>query len=497
MRSKAEKLWELGLCLAVLAAVLLFFEKAHPLVILDADDWTYISQSRIALPSVRFWNPARILPELLMPWAAGLGVLLFSRLGYIPAITAMNGLVLSLFITLYIRAFFRLLTDRLRLTPGRAAPLALLFLLLHFSLFRTAPSQNTYLFWSKDVTCVYYYVIPGLLNCSLVMLLVRTGLHRRFWEKKELWKKSLLLPAVYLAVFSNLFESAILACWCGLELLNALLRLGKKRLAPRDFWREQSFSLVLVLLWLLSALFEGLGGRGSIPSSLSFGAALGESVRQGAGFFGGIYLLVWMLILGAGALLLLTVLRKKPGEEQRQPLRELLLPLLLMGLLLLLFELLLCARVDPSYARRSDVMFGVCFALLALTGLALGLLLKRWERLLLLLPLVLLILYSATDTRSRTFRDSNEMLLPAELCTELDQTLVDQVLEAQARGESRVTLHVPDYGGGDNWPHALYLGDRMAASLFKHGLTRELMQIEILPDPALNEQFGLPGGADA
>ena len=71
------------------------------------------------------------------------------------------------------------------------------------------------------------------------------------------------------------------------------------------------------------------------------------------------------------------------------------------------------------------------------------------------------------------------------------------VLEAQARGESRVTLHVPDYGGGDNWPHAVYLGDRMAASLFKHGLTRELMQIEILPDPALNEQFGLPGGADA
>lgn len=492
MKEKKKNLWELGLCLAVLAAMLLFFEKAHPLVILDADDWTYISQSRIALPSARFWNPARILPELLMPYAVSLGVLLFSRLGYLSSITVTNGLVLSLFITLYVHAFFRLLTDRLRLAPGRAALLALLFLLLHFSLFRTAPSQNGYLFWSKDVTCVYYYVIPGLLNCSLVMLLARTGLHRRFWEKKELGKKSLLLLGAYLAVFSNLFESAILACWCALELLNALLRLGKKRLAPRDLWREQSFSLALVLLWLLSALFESLGGRGAAAPAGSFGAALGESFRRAAGFFGGIYLLVWMLILGTGALLLLTVLRKKPADGQREPLRELLLPLLLLGLLLLLFEILLCAKVDPAYARRSDVMFGVCFALLALTGLALGLLLLRWERLVLLLPLLLLILFSATDTRGRTFLDSNDILAPAELCTDLDQALVDQVLEAQARGESSVTLHVPDYGGGDNWPHAVYLGERMAASLYKHGLTRELMQIEILPDPALNRQFALP-----
>ena len=47
-----EKNWiGLGLCLLVLGAMLLFFEKAHPLVILDADDWTYISQSRAALPA--------------------------------------------------------------------------------------------------------------------------------------------------------------------------------------------------------------------------------------------------------------------------------------------------------------------------------------------------------------------------------------------------------------------------------------------------------------
>lgn len=490
MKDRKKKLLGLGLCFTVLPAMLLFFEIAHPLVVLDADDWTYISQSRMALPSTGFWNPARILPEVLMPYASALGVMLFRPLGYIPSITAMNGLVLSLFITAYVYAFFRLLTDTLDLGPARAAGLALVFLLLHFTIFRTQAAQNQYLFWAKDLTCVYYYVIPALLNCSLVMTLARTGLHRRLWERGELASKSLLLLFAYLAVFSNLFESAILACWCALELLAALLRKPRRR-PDRAFWKEQSFSLALLLLWLLSVWFESRGGRGAASSARPYGEALGESFRQAGSFFGGVYLLVLLLCGAVFAALLAALLLRVFSREERSPLRGLLLPLLLMGLLILLFEILLCGKVDPAYARRSDVMFGPCFVLLALTILTLGLLLRRFEKLALLLPLLFLILFSATDTWSRTFLDSNDILAPAELCTALDETLVEQVLAAQDRGETSVTLHVPDYCGGDNWPHASYLGGRMAASLYKHGQTRELMEIRILPDRALNEQFGI------
>ena len=52
--------------------------------------------------------------------------------------------------------------------------------------------------------------------------------------------------------------------------------------------------------------------------------------------------------------------------------------------------------------------------LLALgTVLALGLLLRRWRRLLLLLPLLLLVLYSVTDTQP-DLPDSNDLLAPAK-----------------------------------------------------------------------------------
>ena len=488
MDTKREKWLSAGLCLTVLLSMLLFFEIAHPLVILDADDWTYISQSRIALPVASFWNPARILPEILMPYASELGVLLFGRLGYIRAITLMNGLVLSLFICFYIRAFFRLLTDVLRLAPGRSALLSLLFLLLHFTIFRTAPDQNGYLFCSKDVTCIYYYVIPALLNCGLVMTLARTGLHRRFWEKGEFSGKSLLLLASYLAIFSNLFESAILAIWCGVELLLALLR-HRRKLRSAALWREQSFSLAAVLLWLVSVWFEGRGGRGESGTAVPFGTALGESFRTAFSFLGGIYALVLLLAAASLGALLLFLLLGKLGKEAGAVCRALLLPLLGLGTILFLFEVLICAKVGPAYAARSDVMFGVCFALLSLAMLSIGLLLKRWERLLLLLPLVFLVLYTATDTRGRTFADSNDILAPAEVCEALDQNILDQVLEAQDRGEYQVTVHVPYCGSEDNWPHSTYMGGRVAASLYKHGITSRLMEIEILPDPQVNAEL--------
>lgn len=480
---KKEKLIDLMLCLGVLAAMLLFFERAHPLVILDADDWTYISQSRVALPVPSFWNPARILPELLMPWSAGLGVLLFGSRPYIAAITLMNGLVLSLFITGYVYAFFRLLTDRLALQRGRAALLAALFLLLHFTIFRTEDAGNGYLFHTRDVTCVYYYVIPGLLNCTLVMQLARTGLHRRLWERRELGAKTLLLLAAYLAVFSNLFESAILACWCGVELLTALLRARKDGFRLRAFLQEQSFSLLLILSWLASIAFEGMGGRSDLHEALPMLPALAQSLRGTLAFFRGVY---WMpALLAAAVFLALALLRPAKGRMAE---RALLLGLLGMGALLLVFEILLCARVEPGYVQRSDVMFGCCFALLALTMLGLGLLLVRYERLTLLLGLLGLLLFSVTNTRQRSFLDCNDLMAPAELCTALDELVIEQVLAAEAGGEQKALVRVPDYGG-DNWPQTLYMGDRVAASLYKHGVIQRPMEIEILPDPMLNERF--------
>ena len=211
--------------------------------------------------------------------------------------------------------------------------------------------------------------------------------------------------------------------------------------------------------------------------------ALAQSLRGTLAFFRGVY---WMpALLAAAVFLALALLRPAKG---RMAARALLLGLLGMGALLLMFEILLCARVEPGYVQRSDVMFGCCFALLALTMLGLGLLLVRYERLTLLLGLLGLLLFSVTNTRQRSFLDCNDLMAPAELCTALDELVIEQVLAAEAGGEQKALVRVPDYGG-DNWPQTLYMGDRVAASLYKHGVIQRPMEIEILPDPMLNERF--------
>ena len=481
---KRDRQCRIILFILVMLSMLLFFERAHPLVILDADDWTYISASRAALPSLRFWNPARILPETLMPCAASLGVLLFAPLGYIPSITVMNGIVLSLFITWYVLAFDRLLAEKLKLRREYAALLSILFLLLHFLIFRTEPRDNDYLFRARDVTCIYYYTIPGLLNCGLVMRLMRTGENRRFLDEGAPVKHGLLAAAVYLAVFSNLFESVILAVYCGVDFLRGCF--GSERRDRRAFWRSQAFNLALLLLWAVSVFMEGGGERGANANTLPFFQSAAFCLWSFLLQFRAMNRLFLLTALAAaGASVFVAVSERRKGGA----FREIAFCLAAIVLLCACFEVLLCAKVRIDYITRSDALFVVYSALLAFVTAALAALIQKKERLVIGLPLALIVLFSVTNTGLRTFMESNDLYAPAQFCTALNNAIIEQVTAADKAGEEEVTVSVFDSGSEDNWPHALYIGPRIAASLYKHGVTRSLMTIRIVRDRSVNESL--------
>lgn len=498
VKEKKFNIWiEVALCCFVLISMLLFFEIAHPLVILDADDWTYISASRIAIPATKFWNPARIFPEILMPYASSLGVLLFSKFGYIPSITVMNGLVLSLFITAYVRELYALLTQKLDLRYDAAALCACLFLLFHFTIFRTRTDGNNYLFRANNVTCVYYYIIPGILNCTLMMFLIRTDVNKTFLERENQLQKGVLVLVVYLAVFSNLFESIILAAYCGMDFVFGFFKVprksketikGQKLLALK----EQAFNVSVIVLWLVSLWFEGQGGRGQYANNQALGQSMKQTITAFTQCLRSNYInRLLLFFISATTVLFIVVSIKNRHEEQTRKGGKALSVIVLSAVCVLLFELLLCAKVSPYYITRSDTLFGVYFALLAISIILLAICIKQYPKLILLLPLLLLVFYSETNTFTRTFYEGNALTLSADLCTQLDDDIIEQIKEADRNGKSYVTVYVIKCNSQDNWPFSLYMGDRIASSLFKHGVTGKLMNITIEADPKLNMEYHL------
>lgn len=486
----------------LLALTYCFFRFFHPLVLLSLDDWAYYGYSRLAIPFPGFWNPSRVLPETLMPLSGEMGALLFAITGdYVKAQIVSLALVFSLCIVAYVYCFYRLVRKQLRLEHSWAMLLSLAFLLLHFLIFRSQSSGNVHLFYETDVVCVFYYTIPAMLNGALIMLDLADGLLVSLLRPGKLLRKAMLVLVLYLAVFSNLFGSVLFASYVGVRLLAALLRGLHQRQKAAVFLGENLSSLLVLACWLVSALFESMGGRASVSDWSA--QPIGARLVQAVGYFGMLCKKLSPLFLAALAAallfaLILLLLRKKDPEGHR----SLTAPLLLFGCLAVLclaFLLLLGAVVNPAYLLQPGTVFPFFFFLPLGFCWCLGYALARWPRLRLLLPIALLVILSGITTRSRAFADYNSMGFSARTCMEINYDLIAQVQQAQAEGKQQLALQTMDTGEPyDNWPHStIYLGDTLSDLFYKHGLVSEYIRITIEPSQAFNEAHGLRIAQDA
>ena len=101
---------------AVFVVMFVFYSRIHPLVIYDSDDWKYIVFTRHAFPVWKEWNPTRVLPEIFMSLVAETGSFViypFTK-DFINANIIINAIVVSLFITLYIYTFYKVIEKNTR-----------------------------------------------------------------------------------------------------------------------------------------------------------------------------------------------------------------------------------------------------------------------------------------------------------------------------------------------------------------------------------------------
>ncbi len=495
-----NKRWQTAFYLLVFIGLLLFFTCAHPLYIYDADDWTYVSSPRPAVPMPFGWNPTRILPEILMPLAAQIGVSCINPFlqDYIQSMAIAFAVVLSGTILLYLAGMDWLLQKSYQLKQERYF-LLLSILLWHFLPFCTADTQNQHMFYADNVTCVFYYIIPGLLNAGAA-LLVLSGC--RLSRKNDVLLNGVLLLGIYLCINSNMYSNFILTAAVCAELFYAWLRELREKHTPfwRSIWqvlRENGVKTGIVCLWLLSILLEFTGGRAQqADDTQSFAlretlALFGQSVAD----LNKIWLIGTLaLIVAAFIVCIISVKKCTRNDDTKKLDAEYLHQMAVCGLCLavsILYLVLLSAKVNPNYVIHSIVEFSwMIWCFFALMSSA-AYLMRRCPKTVALLPLLLCIVISVVVTDGCVYAEYNNVQkYSIQTVKKLDEEIIRQAQEAEAEGLETVEIHIPLEP--EDWPLPLsWGGERIARTLYRHGLTKTKLQVQLVMDEKINREFGL------
>ncbi len=182
--------------------LVIFFTKIHPLIIYDADDWTYIGHLRKPIPSPNEYNPGKVFPEVIQPIMARIATHFVypATKDFIYSISIVYGVVLSIFVLLYFYEFYKLIKYLFpNITFAALFLLTSLFIIFHFSIFKVENTNNRFMFYEIDPNCVYNYTVPNILNCILIMYLIR----HNFKIKSSKVEFCLLMVLGYFSIFSN------------------------------------------------------------------------------------------------------------------------------------------------------------------------------------------------------------------------------------------------------------------------------------------------------
>lgn len=494
MNKKTSNLSYAAFYFLISAFLFVWFSKIHALVPYDGDDWTYLAYVRRTTPIWGAWNPAKVFPEVVFPFVSTIAAFVLAPLthDYITAQTMIHALVVSLSITGYLWCFSCMLRRCFPCSQLTASLITLVFLTFHFLAMRSADWNNQYLFYCVDLNCYYNYLLPSLLNASIVMSLVANASMEEFLKSGSPVKKGCCYIVVYLAIFSNLPSSGILAAYAGSVLLLDLIHRWKQKHWKRVF-ADDAFYWGILAAWFISAVFELSGGRAaSATSDIPLYYQVYLTCKALADVILNCNRVFLFTALGVILAACIVLIRTKPNSKAICASSVLLIAFLAYSAYLLL----LCAVVNPDCVSRSEYLLGIFFFGMLLSMLALAFLLERFPKLLLVFPLLVFFLVSAVDTGDPTFAESNFSKASPELCAEISRNLIQQIQEADQNGLSevvlRVPVHVSDPEAEDNWPHSLFLMERIPGTLYAHGLIQRNIRVVPVADPEMNVLFNLP-----
>lgn len=486
MESKSSFNYRRGIFFGLIfLSIVIFFTTAHPLVPYDGDDWANLSFMRKAVPMTGAHNPIKILPETLFPLAGLVAVyVVYPLLGnYISAIALTSALIMGALVCLYMYLFFRFVERWLSLSDYANMMVTALFFLFHFVLFYEKAAPAAYLFGSGNLTCIYHYVIPAVVNLCVVLYLARLDVVHEALNL-SVSRRSVLLFCLYLTIFSNALSNIILAAYVGSVLVFKLFTHLKGNDSYKTFVRDNTLYIGIIIVWLLALVFEAQGGRAhDIGQSMNFSA-----IHETGKIFGSMVARLSSEFLGIGAAFVALALYRSYRKKDKAY-YPIIGTYISASLLSGVYLLLLCAKASPGYIGRSDVFISFIIWTVLLITLSMAYVIKKYSKGIYIIPLLVLFFAVEAGLGPKGFAESTLGSVPPSICYEIDYNLIEQIQAADREGKTEMVLRVPKGDNRDNWPHPMYMGGNISRTLYKHGLISRNIKIKIQPDPAMNEQY--------
>ena len=449
----------------------IFFSRIHPSTIFSTDDWIYASYARNAVPLWSAWNPSRVFPETFMGICSYLGVfIIYPFMGdYLQALSLSYALIVSLFCTLYLFCIDRYIMSVFKLKSRiRICEIALYFL-LHFWILRIGTSGNQHMFFAANLTCIFFYLLPGLMNAVIVLIMLGYSAGKR----DKIKVSGLLWLLLYLSIFSNLFQSIIVSSYLFFDIIFELFISGRKRVSSRisikAFVSRFRYHLAGLCFWIVSLCFEYVGGRAhSIGSNIDLKNALLNISK----------LRLNKLFLITFALFIIITFGNYFFKKEKSFYDRMFVvslgKILCCLFITTVYLILLCAKTDPSYLQRSEVLFGPLFFLILIFINCLSYIIKQKEHKFYIyaaIPVFLYIVLMNTVTGTRTFLNPNSGNMDSRDCNEISGRLVDEIILSAKQHKNNVTIYVPDMGQADNnWPFMENHGSSISHTLYSHGI---------------------------
>ena len=495
MKEINEKKIKYILYIGIFLFMFVWFVKVHPLVVLDGDDWGHLSFARRAIPELSLWNPAKLFPEIFMSFCCTIAAYTIVPItgDYILSMTLMSAIVMSGLITLYVYSLGSCLKRLFAVSTGASVFVEGLFLILHFLIFRKGDVDNTYLFYCVDLNCYYNYLMPALLNASIVLLLFKNEKLTNFLQRGDNIKKGLLYVVIYFAIFSNLVDSVILLAYASMMILLDIFKIKSVKNEGLQFLKRNFLYFGIIFAWVISAVSEALGGRAALSGSSdtrNLGVKLAEVISGLSTVFSWTHkmflLLCAVLVISVVALLILE--KRKNHKVNIYFLNQ----LFFWGLMLIftfVYSVLICAKVSTRNIYRSEYLFPTLFFGLVLLMFLVVYILEKLPKAVVLMPLLVCIMLTFVNTNLHTFKESNYFNVSGKLCMDISRDLVNQVIEANQAGKTEIELEVSMSGHDANWPQSYAMGESMAIALYKHGVISRPMKIKIVPSTEYNDKY--------